>query len=846
MNRALSFLPYPLVLGGAVIGFQHALSAGLAPAWAAYGVVAIAAFTVVALEILLPEHREWRPARKELLTDATFMALVQIALPRLLSAMFAAALIAWGQSHVHASLWPTQLPIAMQLLGMILIIEFFRYWLHRAAHRFLPLWRLHEVHHSPERLYALNVGRFHPIEKTLHFCIDTAPFLLAGARVEVLAWYFVVYSVNGSLQHSNVRLRHGWLNYIVGSAETHRWHHARDPKLASCNFGSTTVVWDIVFGTWYLPAGTMPQDLGIPNRAYPRGFWAQLAAPFRVRRASRKGWFSRAGEFSMRAHLWILRARSSWRVACQARNPMRTQRRVLRRIVRKGRGTQFGRDHKFEEICDYVDFAQRVPVSQYEDLRPYIEKQVAQGTPELNGEPPRWYARTSGTTGKPKDLPLTPSHLRGLRRIAKSAVAFQYRTCPEAFRGGILVIVSPAMEGTMDNGCSYGSASGIVAGNTPALVRGKFVVPPCVFGVADSRVKNLLILQLALARPDITYAGAANPTTLLNLLRIFQLHRQELLDGLGEGRFWLADQLSPEVRAAVAARLVPMPKRAGHLREQAGKAELRVADLWPELRLVVGWTCASAAIAMRALRKELQASIRVLELGYVASEFRGTITLGRRAGSGWPSLDTHFFEFVERDRWDRGAPEFLTLDQLRRHVDYYVVVTTPSGFYRYFINDIVRVRGFLGRVPLLQFRQKGKGVTNITGEKLYESQVLESVRAVAEEHGIVARFLVMLADEECCRYRLYIEADSQNHPDPAVFARAVDEQICRRNVEYRAKRESERLPCLQVTWLRPEAGEEYKRHCVQAGQREGQFKVLALQYRRDFSFDIDAHMEARP
>src|SRR5262249_49157001 len=146
---------------------------------------------------------------------------------------------------------------------------------------------------------------------------------------------------------------------------------------------------------------------------------------------------------------------------------------------------------------------------------------------------------------------------------------------------------------------------------------------------------------------------------------------------------------------------------------------------------------------------------------------------GRRAGSGLPTFDTHFFEFVERDRWDRGAPEFLTLDRIRKGVDYYLIVTTPSGLYRYFIIDLVRVKGFLHRTQLLQFRQKGKGVTNITGEKLYEAQVLAAVLASLAGMGRAARFVMMVADEETRRYRLYVETDAGTRHDAQKLAAGV-------------------------------------------------------------------------
>jgi len=239
------------------------------------------------------------------------------------------------------------------------------------------------------------------------------------------------------------------------------------------------------------------------------------------------------------------------------------------------------------------------------------------------------------------------------------------------------------------------------------------------------------------------------------------------------------------------------------------------------------------------LRRELPPGAQIIDIGYIASEFRGTITLGRHSGTGLPTLDTHFFEFVERDRWDRGNPEYLTLEGLRKGRDYYVIVTTPSGLYRYFINDLIRVVGRLHRTPLLRFVQKGKGVTSLTGEKLYESQVLSAVRAVLDRSQISASFVMMLADEISTQYILYLEPEGTTKPDVLVMAIAIDRHLAELNMEYQAKRESQRLNPLVLRWLGRGAGDAYKQHCVQQGQREGQFKTVALGYRKDFSFELD-------
>jgi sterol desaturase/sphingolipid hydroxylase (fatty acid hydroxylase superfamily) len=845
MSRVLPYFWYPALFAAAIAIFATMLGQGSHLLAAMYVPIALVAIAIVGLEYVFPARQDWKPRRSDVMSDALFMVFIQALLPRVLAAALALAISAWTHAHIPSPLWPHQWPLFGQAILMVLAVDFLRYWLHRACHTFSPLWRLHEVHHSPDILYTLNVGRFHPLEKLLHFSLDTVPFVLLGVAPEVVAAYFLFYAVNGFFQHSNLRLRYGFLNYVVGSAETHRWHHARDPKVAYCNFGNTTIVWDLLFRTWYLPKDRS-LEIGIPDRDYPRDFWSQMFTPFRGG-TTQQGFKQRMADLAIALQLRWTRLSQGRRIAAAARDPMRTQYDLLARIVRQNRDTTFGRRHGFAGIDGYAGYARSVPVHEYEALRPYVEAEIERGERGLTAEAPMHYLRTSGTTGKPKDIPLVDSHLHRLRLINRLSVSSQHRVSPAAFSGSILVITSPATEGRLGNGKPYGSASGVVSGSTPPLVREKFVLPAPVLTIADSHVKYLLVLRLALARPDITYLGTANPSTVLALMKLYRENESALVADLRNGGFFLSGRVPAGVLAAVQKRLRADPQRAAAIEKLAATgARRRIADLWPKLRLVVTWTCASAGIAADALRVELSPRTRIHELGYVSSEFRGTVTIGRRAGSGLPTWDTHFFEFVEKDAWDRGEPEFLTLDRLCKGGEYYVIVTTPSGLYRYFINDLVRVTGFLHRMPLLKFMQKGKGVTSITGEKLYESQVLAAVRHSLEQIGRTPRFVMMLADEAGQRYRLYVETDAGEKPGPLLLAQMVDAQLRSLNVEYDAKRESGRLPEIAAAWLSPGTEDAYKQASVQQGQREGQFKVVALAYKRKFTFDLEAFVEGGP
>jgi len=282
LRTLLPWLPYPAVMTLSFVLFAVLQSTGAPLQTSLYVPILVAAALVTGLELVFPHRREWQPETGEVRTDLAFMVIVQLALPPVVGFFFTYSLVepARRLNLPIAWLWPHGWPLWVQAVVMILAVDFMRYWLHRALHRHEVLWRLHTVHHSVQQLYWLNTGRFHPLEKTLQLALDSLPFLLLQVDPRVLALYYLTYASNGFFQHSNVRLRYGFLNYIVGSAETHRWHHSAVPGEANTNYGSTLLVWDVLFGTWYLPHGREVAELGLHDPTYPKSFLTLLRAPF--------------------------------------------------------------------------------------------------------------------------------------------------------------------------------------------------------------------------------------------------------------------------------------------------------------------------------------------------------------------------------------------------------------------------------------------------------------------------------------------------------------------------------------------------------------------------------------
>ena len=281
MIGLLRYGAYPAILMACVTGNLVLFELGAGVLVATYVPVTLGTLLIMAFEATLPYRSDWRPSRVEVVQDSTLLALVHVILPKALAvvSVFVMFDVLNGRGWIIASWWAHDWPVPVQTVLMVLIVDGTRYWLHRISHEWEPLWRFHAVHHVPRRLYTLNVGRFHPVDKGLQFGLDALPFLALGVREDVLSLYFVWYAVNGFFQHSNADVRLGWLNYVVSGPELHRWHHSMQKEESNHNYGNHLIVWDVVFRSRYLPADRSVGALGLVNRQYPRGFVDQMAAP---------------------------------------------------------------------------------------------------------------------------------------------------------------------------------------------------------------------------------------------------------------------------------------------------------------------------------------------------------------------------------------------------------------------------------------------------------------------------------------------------------------------------------------------------------------------------------------
>jgi sterol desaturase/sphingolipid hydroxylase (fatty acid hydroxylase superfamily) len=175
-------------------------------------------------------------------------------------------------------------PLWVQCPLMLLVQDVILYWIHRAFHSQLA-WRFHAIHHSPTVLDWMSTMRTHPVNYILEFTLADVIVLLLGFSPQALVLIALFSTAYSSMVHANLNWTLGPLRYLFASPVFHRWHHTTQEAGLDKNFASTFPFLDLLFGTYYMPAGKLPEQFGIGEAAFPEGFLGQLVYPFRAGQA---------------------------------------------------------------------------------------------------------------------------------------------------------------------------------------------------------------------------------------------------------------------------------------------------------------------------------------------------------------------------------------------------------------------------------------------------------------------------------------------------------------------------------------------------------------------------------
>ncbi|KAB7729339.1 hypothetical protein F5984_17080 [Rudanella paleaurantiibacter] len=470
---------------------------------------------------------------------------------------------------------------------------------------------------------------------------------------------------------------------------------------------------------------------------------------------------------------WVAQRQQDWMYG-----PGAAQQRWFTRLVETARNTEFGRDHHFRDVHTVADFRQAVPVRDYEDLKPYIQKVVDGQENILWPGKPVYFAKTSGTTSGTKYIPLTkesiPNHINSAR---DALLNYVHETGNSRFLDGKLIFLSGSPELTQKNGIHVGRLSGIVNHHVPAYLRTNQLPSYETNTIDDWETKLETIIDETIHQPMSLISGIP-PWVQMYFDRIQARTGKKIKD------------VFPDFSVFVYGGVNFEPYRA-KLFESIGK----------RIDSIETYPASEGFIAYQDTQTE-EGLLMLLDSGI-------------------------FFEFIPTEEYFSENPRRLTIEEVELGKNYAVVINNNAGLWGYSIGDTVK---FVSRDPYrLLVTGRIKHFISAFGEHVIGEEVEKALQYAMQQQPEteVVEFTVapMVAPAEGLPYHEWLVEFATPPHDPARFAHDLDNRLIELNVYYDDLITGAILQPLRLTSLPRGAFQQYMKS---QGKLGGQNKVPRL------------------
>lgn len=500
-----------------------------------------------------------------------------------------------------------------------------------------------------------------------------------------------------------------------------------------------------------------------------------------------------------------LRLRTGLRFEKETWQPEIAQWKKLQQILTNNAHTAFGEAHGFSEIQSISDYQERVPVRDYAELKPWIDRMTHGEENVLTYQKPFYYCRTSGTTGEPKITPVTEDYRDEYQSVVHSFLYYLYKEHPKAFDGQALYFHGMADYVQVPDGTSAGSMSGFNSKNLPPLLKRFYAAPYEIMVIADPFTRHFCIALLALAK-NITMILAVTPSPPILLAETLKNHGEDLLFHLEKGTLPKNAILSDQEQQCMEKLHKPNPKRAQTLRTLLAKEGiLQPQHIWPQLDLLVCWKTSSAGMLIPQLTAAYPTT-PIRDAIFSASEGWCNVPYTDQHVGGPLAINAHFYEFIpaEVELTDNKTRVYLA-HELEVGKDYRILLTTSCGMYRYDLGDILRVTHYYHQTPVVHFVRKVGQYSSMATEMLAVEHVFEVMAQCLKNAQQVVPFYVLVPNPTTTppHYELYIEGVTPT--EAKALALQLDEGLQTHNFSYGLRRRDHELETIQAHCLRPGA-----------------------------------------
>jgi hypothetical protein len=470
-------------------------------------------------------------------------------------------------------------------------------------------------------------------------------------------------------------------------------------------------------------------------------------------------------------------------------------------LIKKGRETQYGEDHGFDGIKSREDFCQRVPVVSYEDLFPYIERQLKGEDSVLWPGEIRWFAKSSGTTNsRSKFIPVSNEALEDCHyKAGKDLLSIYLNNYPDAqmFDGKGLVIGGSQQLNQYDTNSKsyYGDVSAVLLKNLPWWAQ-MARTPSLDIALMDEWESKIEKMIEATSHENVTNISGVPTWTFVLLERML---------------------------------------------EATGKKN--ILEVWPNLEVFF-----HGAVSFTPYRELFQRLIPSDDMRYMetynASE--GFFGIQDQTDSEEMLLMLDYgiyYEFIPMGDWDKENPKLLSLDEVEEGRHYAMVITTNGGLWRYKIGDTVK---FTSTNPFrIKISGRTKHFINAFGEELIINNAEEGIaEACQKTHATIDNFTaapMFLGEGQRGGHEWIIEFIKE--PDDLErFTIILDEKLREVNSDYDAKRHKDIALTLPKVHSAPQG--TFYHWMKKRGKLGGQNKVPRLSNDRDYIDDLLAYIRS--
>lgn len=511
------------------------------------------------------------------------------------------------------------------------------------------------------------------------------------------------------------------------------------------------------------------------------------------------------------------------------KDPMRYNTELLMRMLDDNKDTEYGRKYGFADIKSVAEFQERVPLTTFDDYAGYVYRMTEGGESGLiSAYNIAHYAKTSGTMGNPKRIPVSDRAMGVMNRynmqlrtkVICDAIGFDWANPP------YLNLIESQLT-TLKNGATYGAISAKVIGQMGDYLP-MLMTSPLEALVPDPKTNTrYLHARFALMNPEITSMGFSFSSILLELMQYIESEWEMLVDDIEKGTIDESVKMPADVRASVLGKIQPMPERAAQLREifSQGFGEPIMPKIWPNLTIFSGVATGGFATYYNKLRQRYAGDgVRLFYVGLNASEGILSVPMDVDCPDSVLIPDSVFYEFIPIDSEDPG--DIVTIDGVEVGKTYEIVITNQSGFYRYRIRDAVKVTGMYNNTPLIQFQYRIDQTISVLGEKTTELVLRGVAERVERELGYSMEDFSVFGDVDSVpmRYVMLMEATLPEGLDPGAVAAELDKGLCEGNPSYGDKVAKGMLDHLRLLFLQPETYLLYRDVMISKGAASAQLK----------------------